>query len=218
MVFGYTIHRPAEKVSSSSTPTFPDVDDIPEIFRTPSWGLLPVPGGPDILRSGPAMVASDRALEILDYTGGSCDWALEQVRAKFGLDPTTIDLDDEEQSRLFTSLATRDLSEKLDHIREKGLRDVRFATEDSRFYILDVNTWDGLLSDTDACVRVIRQEPEKWTASGVREVVEAWDRYVNPSAVSIEDREDAGDVSDGSDGSEVYEDAKETLNSLEAVK
>lgn len=213
MVFGYTIHRPAEKVSSSSTPTFPDVDDVSEIFRTPSWGFLPVPGGPDILRSGPATVATDRALEILDYAGGSCDWALEQVRAKFGLDAGATALS-KAQLTLFTSLATRDLSEKLDCIREKGLRDVRLGSEGSQFYILDKDTWDELLSDTDACVRVIRQEPEKWTASGVREVVEAWDRHVNPSAVSIEDREDVGDVSDGS---EVYEDARENLDSLEAA-
>lgn len=209
MVFGYTIHRPAEKVSSSSTPTFPDVDDISEIFRTPSWGLLPVPGGPDILRSGPATVASDRALEILDYAGGSCDWALEQVRARFGLDAAATDLS-EAQLTLFTSLAIRDLSEKLDYIREKGLGGARVAPEDSQFHILDKDTWDELLSVPDARLRIIRQRPLGWTESGVREVVEAWNRYADPSAVSAEHRDDAGDDSDESG---LYEDAKDTLNS-----
>jgi len=214
MVFGTTTYRPAKKISPSSTPTFPDVDDVSKVFRKPSWGFLPVPGGPDILRSGPPTTASDRALEVLSFAGGSCEWALEQVQAIFGLDAGATALS-EAQLTLFTSLATQDLSGKLDLIREKGLRDRRLGSEDSQFYILDVNTWDELLSDTDACLRVIRQEPEKWTASGVREVVEAWDKYVNPSAVSIEDRQDVGD---DSDESEVYEDARENLDSLEAVK
>jgi hypothetical protein len=209
MVFGDTTYRPAKKVSHRSIPTFPDVDDVSDIFQNPSWGLYPIPGGPNILRSGPATVASTRVLEILDYAGGSCAHALDKVQAQFGLGTDATDLT-KEQSRLYTSLTTKDLIKTLDHIRNDGLGGVKKPSVDFQFYVLDKDTWNELLSDPDVEIRTIRQEPDGWTEYGSLEVGEAWDRYANPpvTPVDVEQDEDAGS---DTDGGPIYFDAEESL-------